>query len=217
MWKGRYPRRASRCTDVEASINFGSDPISARYLISGDAGAKREQLTVTRSAQGSVQFLYAVGDSLRPAPMPDLSALIQDTEISWLDLTLSYLWWEDGSIVDADTVKGRNCYIVQLRVPAAEASYRGVVKLWIDCEYRLLLQATLYDDSGKPVRSLSVKSFKQINDQWMVKDIEVRNEVTRNFTTMRIYEVKGAGIKEDAGKADASGEAADKRLMLFPE
>jgi len=216
MWKGKYPRRASRCIDVDAALHFGSDPVTARYSIVGGPGAKREQLTVTRKGRESVQFSYACGDPLVAAPMPDLSATIQDTEISWLDLTLSYLWWEDGSVVDADTVRGRDCYVVQLRVPPDEASYKGVVRLWIDCEYRLLLQAELYDNAGKPVRRLSVKSFKQINEQWMVKDIEVRNEVTRSFTTMRIYRVEGAGVNSDA-PTPGDGEKADKRLILFPE
>jgi hypothetical protein len=169
-------------------LNWGDRPATARYVIMDAFGAKLEELLVSRENGQLPQFNYSAADSSRNSQSPDLSVAIQDTDISWLDLTLSFLWWKAESIVGKEEIRGRPCYIVEVRPPlssnrnakapsadAAQVGQYAKAHLWLDEKLHMLLQAQGFDSEGKIVRSLWIKSFKRINDRWMIKDMEIQS------------------------------------------
>ena len=63
------------------------------------------------------------------------------------------------------------------------------VRLWIDEELRMLLQAEGLDAEGDVVRKLWIKSFKKVDDRWMIKDMEVQRYPIRHRTRLSIKEI----------------------------
>jgi len=177
-------------------LDWGSVPSTARYTIRDHFGTELEQLTVIRDG-ASLRVEYAAGSPPAAAAAPDLYASIQGTDLSWIDLTLSFLWWPDGLIVGQEQVKGRPCYVVEVRAPDAAAAERSAqtarryagARLWIDQDLRMLLQAEGYDADGVAVRRLWVKSFKKIDDRWMIKDMEIQSYPAAHRTKLRVDEV----------------------------
>ena len=47
----------------------------------------------------------------------DLVAPIEGTDISWMDLSLSFLWWPDAVLSGREDVKGRDCLVVDTFEP----------------------------------------------------------------------------------------------------
>jgi len=185
-------------------LKWGENPSKAQYTIRDAAGKDLEQLTVVRGRGKDPVFKYSAGRG--EAQPPDLSGAIQGTDISWMDLTLSFLWWKGGRITaDNEEVKGRTCYEVEVPAPAAYSGPYAKVRIWVDGKRHMLVQAEGVDARDKQIRILWVKSIKKINDRWMLKDLEVQSSPIHR-TKLVVREVNGekTGFQEEGG-ADSSG------------
>jgi hypothetical protein len=177
---------------------WGAVPSRASYTLYDAFGEPLERLTVTRPADGRGNFAYARGNPLRARPAPDLYAPIRTTDIGWIDLSLSYLWWPRAVAVGVDEVKGRPCHVIDVSrdrsAPAAPGAYARV-RLWIDAEFLMMLRAEGFDGDGKTVRRMWVKSFKKIDERWMIKDMEVERGSGRTRTKLTVRSVTEAVLE----------------------
>jgi len=191
-----------RSLNFEMHLRWGATPATARYIISDAFGRDLERLTVVRPQGSRPRFDYARGSPPVPADLPDLFSPIQESDLTWMDLTLSFLWWQGGSVTGAAEVRGRPCYVLDVPAPVApsgqavpggwssEATAYAGVRLWVDSALFMLLQAEGYDAEGTLLRRLWVKSFRKINDRWMIKDMEVQAYPAVHRTKLRIQEVE---------------------------
>jgi hypothetical protein len=194
-----------RSFKFDMSLQWGAQPAVAIYTIRDAFGNPLEQMTVRRASGQPPAFEYAAGNPPTAAVLPGLFDAVQETDISWTDLALSFLWWPGGSVIATNEVRGRRCYVVEVPVPAgldrpagaapaaggrAATPYRSV-RLWVDAEIRMLLQAEGLDEEGRTLRRLWVKSFKKVNDTWMIKDLEVQQVDTGHRTKLVILDVNG--------------------------
>ena len=108
----------TRTLTFDMSLNLGSQPETLRCVIRDAFGKELEQLTVTHRAGQEPCFEYAAGSSLSPSDLPSLFDCVQGTDISWTDLTLSFLWWRGGTTVGIETIRGRSCLVVEVPTPA---------------------------------------------------------------------------------------------------
>lgn len=173
----------------EMIARWGDSPSSVTYTIRDAFGSDLERLVVVRHGRRDPLFKYASGEELRPAARPALSELIQNTDMSWMDLTLGFLWWEGGKVTGEASVRGRSCYVVDVAAPQGSDQPYSRVVLWVDRKLRMLLQAEGYDKDNRVVRRLWVKSFKKINGRWMIKDMEIQTYPAVHRTRLHIREV----------------------------
>lgn len=182
----------------ELDAHWGATPARARYHIRDAFGRDLEQLTITHD--GNASYDYAVGSPPQTTALPDLSGAIQETDLSWIDLTLAYLWWPGGSIVGEESIRTFDCYIVELLAPttrslqpeaaSSEALPYAKVRLWIAKKSHMMLQAEGYDADNEIVRRLWVRSCKKIDEQWMIKEMEIQRYPVAHRTKLRVNEVK---------------------------
>jgi hypothetical protein len=177
----------------EMNLDFGAEPPSARYTLRDAARKNLARLTLERHASNVVSR-FETGVPLRPAVMPDTGAPVLDTDMTWQDLTLSFLWWRQAKVLGEDVVKGRACHVVELDAPPGEPP--GKVKLWVDRQVPMMLQAEAFDGKGKKVRSLWVKSFRKIKERWMVREMEIQQEPPSHRTHITVTDLDGRKIGE---------------------
>ena len=162
-----------RSYDVDIRLHFASNSVSGYYTLYDGLGASLEQFRVERHAGRPPHYEYLAGSSLKPAPVPDVFSMVRDTGVTWSDLSLPFLWWRNGKIAGSQSIRGRDCYVVDVSPPQGESRQPKVVRIWIDKKYRMLLRAEEYDGKANMLRRLSVDSFKKINEEWMIKDLAV--------------------------------------------
>lgn len=178
---------------LELEADWSGDPVRAVYTIRNADGITLERMTVTRRGQGTPQYAYERGDPLKPESTPDLAATIGRTDISWMDLTLSFLWWPNPEVAGTDKVRGRECHVVSVRPPEGTGGQYGHVLLWIDRELGMFLQAEGYDPAGERVRRLWIQSLKKIDERWMIKDLEVQVYPGTDRTKLLVRSLKVGG------------------------
>jgi hypothetical protein len=193
--------------NVEMLLDWQDAPPTARYTLRDAFGGARSHLAITWPAGQAAEFRYFEGQPLQAAPLPDLVANIGGTDISWMDLSLSFLWWPGAVIRGEEDVRGRSCYV--LDVPAPEGAFAGCsgVRLWIEPRIPIMLRAEAYDQQDAPIRRMEVKSFKKINDRWVIKDIELTSFPSRHKTFLRVRDVQDR-TRKDFIAADEGGPEA---------
>jgi hypothetical protein len=76
--------------------------------------------------------------------------------------------------------------VLELPAPKTHAPRCTGIRLWVAEKIAMLLRAEELDANGKPARRLSIKSFKKIDDQWMIKDLVVEDVRTGDRTLLRV-------------------------------
>lgn len=170
-------------------------PEEATYTLCDTFGRSLEQLTVHRH-KGLTTYRYLSGDPLVPAPVPSQATQIQGTALCWMDLTLGFLWWQGGKIIGRVEARGQPCYLLDRRAPHEEMTPYTRVQLWVDTRISMLIQADGYDKMENLSRRLSIKSFKKLHNEWMIKDLEVEDLSNQITTLLRIRDAEAASTPE---------------------
>lgn len=189
-----------RRLQFEMALNWGAEPSEARYNLRDALGKDLEQLIVKRPSGRAPEFVYSRGSPLTHAPLADPYGSLQQSDVSWMDLALSFLWWRGGKISGTEKVLTRECYMVDVPAPAGSSAAPGAyasVRLWIDREMNMLLQAEGRDARNEPIRKLWVRSFKRFDDRWMIKDMEIQQTVGDHRTKLRIEDAQGAAAAKE--------------------
>jgi len=111
---------------------------------------------------------------------------ILGTDVTWSDLTLDYLQWDDFGFDaerESETVHGQTCAVVLLR--------RGerTVRVWVDRKTGALMQAEELV-GGRPVRRLWGARIKKFGDRWMANVMEVETLGSGHRTKITVEKLK---------------------------
>ena len=153
---------------------------------------------VLRSRKGIVQAEYGY-DLVRKSSATDLkltkddkdvefekSGQILGTDVTWSDLTLDYLWWDDVSFDaerEGETVHGQVCTVIVMKKGERQ------VRVWVDRKTGALMQAEEMKD-GKPVRRLWGTRLKKFGERWMANVMEVETIGSGHRTKITVEELK---------------------------
>ena len=111
--------------------------LSGRIILRNRKGIPQAEHDYVLTRSNSVTRLTVDG-APHPAPSAPHQAPILGTDVTWSDLTLDYLWWDDFSFdaeKDGESVHGQSCAVVMLRKDDR------TVKIWVDRKTGALMQA----------------------------------------------------------------------------
>jgi hypothetical protein len=181
---------------VDMTLDWKTQPPTARYSTRDAFGKPLEHLGVTWHRDQPPEYRFFRGDPLVAAPVPPLTDAIEGTDVTWMDLTLAYLWWPGGRTVGAEEIRGRDCWVVDLPPPTNHFAAASAVRLWLDAKMGGVLRAQVFDAAGQLIRRVDVKGFKKIGDRWFVQVIEVESLPAKTTTTLRVRDVEDRERKQ---------------------
>ena len=187
FWGGRNER--GPVTRLE--IDPGKGSFTHRFLI-----------------QGGVDGTLWSSDAGAPGA-PNEAALLQPlvpgVEMTPLDvLPMPYLYWLDANMSGIARIRGRSSYAFDF-TPSADFSSRnpGIrsVRAYLDTQYDALVQSEVSGADGRVSKTLSLLELKKVGDRWIPKDLDVRNEATRDKTRLTLTAV-AIGAEQAPGLYD---------------
>lgn len=102
---------------------------------------------------------------------------IPGTELCYEDLSLRFLYWKGGRVLpdsSASRVKGRDCFMVEVRNPQSNVGQFAYVRLWLDKENGTAWQIDGYGPDGKLRKRFTITSVKKLSDgSWFFKEMKV--------------------------------------------
>ena len=135
-----------------------------------------------RNAQTDLQLTDDDGKSVEF----EREGRILKTDVTWSDLTLDYLWWNDISfdtVKESETTQGIICRVLLLK------NADRTVRVWIDKRTGAMLQAHELV-KGEVKRELFCTSLKKFDDRWAPKNIEVGPPGAKYRTKIVVEDVK---------------------------
>lgn len=172
------------------------------FQTAATAKSPAETLVVIHTADGPNRYLY--GRALSPTNGPVTPAPISveraaatafaGSDYSLADLGLDFLHWPSQVRLRGETRLNRPCYVVESRDSRSPGIVR--VRSFIDQEYATtigsqgfpaILVAEAYDLQNDEVKEFSLhrSSFKKVNGQYQLEQMEIENLKTRSQTTMK--------------------------------
>jgi len=142
------------------------------YTLVADRTKTPATVDVVFTPRGETNVIDHVTVS-RPGPVPE--GRILKTDVTWLDLTLDFLWWPNAMFEaerEGETIHGQKC-AVMLAKPDKPVAGVSAARLWVDRRTGCMMQAEQLDEAMKPVRRLWGTRVKKFGERWMANVIEV--------------------------------------------
>ncbi len=135
-----------------------------------------------------------------PDPGAMMRPLAPGFEMTPFDvLPMPYLYWLDWEMVGLSRVRGRQAYVFVFTppgdFPALHPSVRSV-RAYLDSQYDALVQSEVSGADGRVAKTLSLLELRKVGDRWIPKDLDVRNEATRDKTRLTLTGV-AIGVPQD--------------------
>jgi hypothetical protein len=98
---------------------------------------------------------------------------VRDTDISYEDLALKFLYWPSAAVTGEETRSLRKCWVIRVEPGRKDDSQYGRVMLWIDQQSGALLKAEAYDPAAKLARRFQVVSGQTIDGNSILKQMRI--------------------------------------------
>lgn len=118
-----------------------------------------------------------------------LEPLVPDTELTAFDLQMPFIFWERFTYEGLRRFRGRPAHVIELQPPpdfAARHPEIGGVRVHLDSQFNALVQTELLDRRGAVLKTLSLVDLKKVDEQWIPKTFDLRDERTRNKTRVSV-------------------------------
>ena len=103
----------------------------------------------------------------------------------WIaDLGLEFFHWPEQRILKHEMRRGRSCQVLESTNPDPSPNGYSRVVSWIDNETHGIVQAEAYDAKGQLLKEFYPKTFKKVNGQWELQEMEIRNDQTGSRTRL---------------------------------
>ena len=138
-----------------------TNPAQVIQLRMGEKEARLEEITDGKAAKVS------------PRRFDDR---VRDTDISYEDLSLCFLYWPTATVQGEQTMLLQKCWIVRVSPgPRGDTQY-GKVDLWISKKTGAMMQAEAFDSAGKLSRRFKVISGQSLGDGlWILKEMRIES------------------------------------------
>jgi hypothetical protein len=178
------PRRGA---ERRISGRFWEDQVKGeptRRIHLETAGAET-RLLLRGGPEGGI-WRWQAGDvaPVRLAPAAWLDP-VAGTDVTAFDLQMPFLRWDEFVFEGVRKVRGRPAHAFLLYPPEAFAARHpeiAAIRLFLDTQFNALVQTAVLGQKGEILKALAVLDLKKVGERWIVKSIDVRNEVTRDKT-----------------------------------
>lgn len=152
---------------------------------------------LVRNGPDAQVWRWTPGTGAAPMPLEDVLDPLVGSHATPFDLQMPFIHWPEFVFEGATRIRGRIAHAFLLYPTedfAAAHPNVGGVRIYLDLQFHALMQAVVLDNNEQPLRTLTVLDLKKVEDQWIVKSIDIRNDATRDKTRFR---VTGASLGVD--------------------
>jgi Outer membrane lipoprotein-sorting protein len=161
-------------------LRHAGEVIPFRLVLKGDIiryqfPASQDELLLRLGERASQLQEISAGDTAT-LTKSRMAEAIRDTDISYEDLALKFLYWPYAKIVGDEVVLTRRCWKLELHPASAQGSQYGTVLLWVEKESGAMLRAEAYGVDGKLRRRFEVRSVQRADGGWILKQMRIQSK-----------------------------------------
>lgn len=213
------PRRGAERTVAGQLLGTrgAAGPVT-RLTFPGRGGAATEQRWLIQSGAQPAAWAWQAGAAeARELTAADLFLPIGETDLTLFDLQMPFLYWTDFVYEGLAKIRGRPAHSFVLYPPAELAAQRPQltgVRVALDTQFGAMVQAELLGEKGKADKTITILDLKKVGDQWLVREIDLRNAITRDKTR---FIVKAAALNLQLPARAFAPEALAHEAPAIPQ
>jgi hypothetical protein len=131
-----------------------------------------DEVLQLRLGENGSRLELATDDKTENIPPEKLKEKVRGTGITYEDLTLEFLYWENARVLGDETIRTRSCWKLQVVATSKDSQYWNVV-IWVDKASGALMRMDGYDWDGKIAKRFEVVSAQKIDNRWFLKQMRV--------------------------------------------
>ena len=183
--------QSSQDWKLTGRIRVGSKKIPFHLTL--EKGAIRYEFTDTgniitlRLGEKSSTLEETKGGKTGRVTPAKFDAPVHDTDISYEDLAMRFLYWSDANVLGTGMISANSCWKVEVRPANVNDSQYARVVLWIGRDDKALMKAESYDASGKWARRFTVTSVMKRDGYWLLKQMRIESAHGRSVDPKPTY------------------------------
>ena len=188
--KNIYPM-VMRTRDQEMVFAFKEQPLQIRIVLDPDHA-------VVERRKGDA-------DAWQPVSGKGMKETILDTDITYEDLGMGFIFWDRVNSIGCDSIKTLPAWCLEATPPDGVTSAYAKVRYWISSQYYAFLRVDGYNAKGEVVKRVEVNGITQIADAYVIKEMAVSTMIPgRELSASRTFiEIRdgapGSGLAGTAG------------------
>lgn len=162
--------------------------------------AANERRLLVQNGPKSATWGWQAGKAAAGVTLLESSAWFESlggTDLSVFDLQMPFLYWADFVFEGVTNRNSRPAHVFLFYPPAEVAAQRpGLtgIRVYLDTAYHALVQFEQIGEANRVLKTLTLLAFKKVDERWIVKSVDLRDEATRNKTE---FMVTGAAMGID--------------------
>ncbi len=138
-----------------------------------------------------------------PVPSSSMSQAILGSDITYGDLALNFINWDDIQPLGVDSIKTLKAYVFEAKPGPNDHSPFAAIRFWVSSQYWAFLRIDGIDAKGETVKRVEVQDVMQIGKFTVFKQMKVshmdpqRNDIALSTTYINITDGKeGSGLAD---------------------
>jgi len=135
-------------------------------------------------------------------PSSDMTRTILDTDITYGDLSIDFVNWDDIQALGTDTIKTLDAYVFEAKPGPSDHSAFASVRFWVSKQYWAFLRIDGLNAKGQTVKRVEVQDVMTVADKYTVfKEMKIanmvpdKNDIAKSTTYIDISDgKKGSGL-----------------------
>lgn len=149
-----------------------------------DAAGAKHRLLLQNGEQGGVWRL-ADGKAVKLGTSDLFQPLIPGVEITPFDVQMPFLYWPEATLEKIERTFGRPANVFRFGAPPAYAGAEvAAARGYLDTQFNALTKTELLDGTSRVLKTFSLLGFKKVQEQYLPKSADYRNERTRSKTRL---------------------------------
>ncbi len=133
-------------------------------------------------------------------PAKKLMDPINNTDLTYEDLALRFLYWPGAVMEGKENVTGQSCYKIRVNKPKGTVGRYEVVYVWVHEKFGAFMRIRGHDKSGGLVKEFQVEDVMQIaKDTWTLRKMQVSTHDPANGRRVSITDVTFDTPNQKAG------------------
>lgn len=128
-----------------------------------------------------------------------LAEKINGTDLSYEDLSMRFLYWENSSIEGEEKISGEMCHMVRLINPDKSGDYH-IVYVWVHKKYGSLMRVVGYDPKGNPLKQFQVTDVMKVGKEYTLKRMRVDSLQNNKVSGTTYLEFDKPSVPSSSGR-----------------
>ncbi len=156
-----------RTTKFKTPVSLFLEGGNIQFALNG--GKERFHLRLNEDDQDLLEYKNGKWKKFSPQK---LVQPIAASDMTYEDLALKFLYWDNPRIVGEDKVKGQKCWRIHVANPGENGDYREV-SVWVAQKQRALMRVTAYNGKRQPIKQFEITDIMKVGKVYTVEKMKV--------------------------------------------